>query len=196
MRPTTVRTLRETTLLDKLVEFLMATAHSFMFWIVVEPYERGLILRLGKLQRELDPGFHWKLPFHIDSTYVEVVVPRTSSISSLATTTSDGKSIGFDAVITYRISDIRKSMLEVFDVADAITDSCAGIIGTLLTKSSWDDIKSGDVVDSLTAACRKRGFRFGVEIQSVQLKGISIVKNLRLAVSMGQHGPTTNITVQ
>jgi regulator of protease activity HflC (stomatin/prohibitin superfamily) len=183
-------------MLDKLIEVLLGAIDLFRFWVVLKPYERGILLRLGLFKKELGPGIHWKFPFGIDFVYDEIVVARTASVSALSTTTSDGKSIGFDAVITYCISDLKKAALQVYDVADAITDSCAGIIGTELTKKTWDDIKSGEVVEGLTAACRKRGFRWGVEIQSVQLKGIAIVKNIRLAVDMPSHGPVTNITVQ
>jgi regulator of protease activity HflC (stomatin/prohibitin superfamily) len=113
----------------------------------------------------------------------EHIVPRTERISSLATTTVDGKSIGFDAVITYRISDIQKAVLEVEDLKDAIADSCAGTIGQTLSAATWEQIWKGEATDSLTTACRKKGWRWGVEIQSVQLTGVALIKNLRIVSS-------------
>lgn len=183
-------------MIDKLVETILGMIRLFAFWVVLEPYERGLLVRLGTFKHELESGFHWRLPFHIDQVFYEIVVPRTANISSLSTTTLDGKSIGFDAVITYKISDLKKAILEVTDLTDAVTDSCAGIIGTTLTKSTWDEIKGGEAVEGLTAACRKRGFRWGVEIQSVQLKGIAIVKNIRLSVSMPHFNPGTDAKME
>lgn len=172
---------------DKLFELISQWLHAFVFWYVVDPYERGLLLRLGRLKRILEPGFHWIAPFHVDRVLSENVVPRTERITGLATTTADGKSVGFDAIVTYRISDVEKALLEVEDLKDAIADSCAGTIGTNLSNAKWEDIRHGEAVEALTAACRKKGWKWGVEIQNVQLAGIALVRNLRLSISAPPH---------
>jgi hypothetical protein len=92
-------------------------------------------------------------------------------------------------VITYRISDIQKALLEVSALKDAIADSCAGIVGTELSNTTWTDIVHGNTVDALTAACRKRGWKWGVEIQQVQLTGVAPVRNLRVSLSGHAHLP-------
>jgi regulator of protease activity HflC (stomatin/prohibitin superfamily) len=174
-------------MLDRLVEIIQQTFTALLPFVVLEPFERGVLTRLGKVKGELGPGFHWCYPLHIDSVWHEHVTPRTARIAGLSTTTTDGKAVGFDAVITYRITDITKAIMEVTDLQDALADSCAGIIGTQLSNSSWDDIRRGDAVESLSAACRKRGWRWGVEIMSVQLTGFAVVKNIRLAIASAQH---------
>lgn len=170
-------------MLDKLLEFLSSIWSDLMPIAVLAPYNAGVQIRMGKLLRVLPAGgWYWKVPF-ADRIYSEFIVPRTERLTGLATTTSDGKAIGFDAVITYRVSDIQKALLDVHDLKDAIADSCAGIIGTELNIRSWASIIHGDTVDELTAACRKRGWKWGVEIQLVQLTGVAPVKNLRVSLS-------------
>jgi regulator of protease activity HflC (stomatin/prohibitin superfamily) len=105
----------------------------------------------------------------------------------MATTTKDGKPIGFDAIVTYRISDIEKAVLRVTLVKDAIVDTCMGIIGTELSNATWEDIFHGNVVEDLTEACRKRGWKWGIEIMQVQLAGVCLVKNIRLSGGSAQH---------
>ena len=75
---------------DKLIELIVASLETFQFWTVINPYERAVLIRLGQFKEELAPGFHWRLPFHIDAVHSEHVVPRTERISGLATTTADG----------------------------------------------------------------------------------------------------------
>lgn len=171
---------------DRLFEILQSIWTALLPFTVLDPYEGGLLIRLGKFKRELGPGFHWVLPFHIDRVIPEHTVPRTERIYGLATTTKDGKGIGFDAVVTWRINDLQKSILEVSDLKDAIADACAGIIGTELSNSTWEDVLHGNTVEGLTAACRKRGWKWGVEIQQVQLTGVALVKNLRVSLSLPQ----------
>jgi regulator of protease activity HflC (stomatin/prohibitin superfamily) len=174
--------------IDKLWELVQWAFEALVPFVILLPYERGCLIRLGKFNRVVEPGFHWVLPLHLDTILHENVVARTEHIQALSTTTADGRSIGFDAVVTYRINDIQKALLEVNDLKDAVADSCAGHIGTALADSSWHDIWHGDVTEKLTAICRKRGWRWGIEVISVQLAGVCLVKNLRLSGNSG----TTN----
>jgi regulator of protease activity HflC (stomatin/prohibitin superfamily) len=174
-------------MLDKLLDFLREIWNDLTPIEVVPPYNGGVQLRMGRFLRVIEGGhWYWKVPF-ADHIITEHTVPRTERLTGLATTTSDGKAIGFDAVITYRISDVQKALLEVNDLKDAIADTCAGIIGTELNERVWSDIIHGNVVESLTAACRRRGWKWGVEIQLVQLTGVAPVKNLRVSLSGHAH---------
>jgi regulator of protease activity HflC (stomatin/prohibitin superfamily) len=176
---------------DKLLEILQSLGHELLPVKIMTPFAGGVQLRMGAYLRTLDGGkWYWKIPL-FDEVIEEHVVPRTERLTGLATTTADGKAIGFDAVVTYRISDVRKAILDVQDLKDAISDSCAGAIGTELSNVTWVDIIHGNMVEALTAACRKRGWKWGVEIQLVQLTGVAPVKNLRVSLSgHAQHAPT------
>ena len=170
-------------MLDKLLEILKEIWNDLVPIEVVPPYNGGVQLRMGALLRVLEGGrWYWKVPF-ADHIITEHVVPRTERLTGLATTTSDSKAIGFDAVVTYRISDVQKALLEVNDLKDAIADTCAGIIGTELSNRSWADIVHGETVEALTKACRTRGRKWGVEIQLVQLTGVAPVRNMRVSLS-------------
>jgi hypothetical protein len=174
---------------DKLIDILREIWSELIPIEIVPPYNGGVQLRMGKLLRVLDGGnWYWKIPF-ADHLVTDHVVPRTERLTGLATTTIDGKAIGFDAVITYRIHNVQTALLDVVDLKDAIADSCAGIIGTTLSNCSWSAIVHGETGDALTAECRKRGWKWGVEIQLVQLTGVAPVKNLRVSLSGHAHLP-------
>lgn len=171
--------------LEKLFELVQSAWQALLPFVVIAHYQEAVLLRLGIYKRNLGPGFHWIIPLHFDSVLHEDVKPRTERLPGLSTTTSDGKSIGFDAVITYFISDIKKAILEVHDLQDAVSDTCAGVIGMELANAEWSQIWHGEVVENLTAVCRKRGRKYGIEIQSVQLMGVALVKNIRISGNGG-----------
>lgn len=168
---------------DRLIDFLIESLKMFQFWVVLDPYERGILLRLGLFVKVLDPGFHFCLPFFVDRVVAENIVPRTHRLTGLATTTTDGKAVGFDAVITYAIKDVVKAVLEAEHVEDAIADSCAGLICTHLAGLDWNAIVHQGAPESLTKVCRARGWKWGVEIMSVQLVGTALVRSIRLMTS-------------
>lgn len=166
---------------DRLVELLIECIRLFQCWIVLEPYEEGCLVRLGKFIRVYGPGFHWCWPFYIDVVHYQSVTPSVHSLGDESATTRDGKSIGYHALVTYRIKDIEKATLEVHDVDHAIQDAAAGEIGRVLREATWDEITNEDgILERLTAACRKRGWKWGIEVMSVQLAGLALVRNIRL----------------
>lgn len=168
-------------MLEKFLEVLQTVFLSLLPFTVVPHYQKAVRLRLGKFKDVLEPGFHWIVPLHFDVVLDADVKPRTSKLIGLSTTTKDGKSVGFDAVVTWAVSDIRKALLEVHDLQDAVNDTCAGAIGTELANSEWSAIWHGEVAENLTSVCRKRGWKWGIEISAVQLMGVAIVKNLRIS---------------
>lgn len=167
-------------MLDKLLDFVIQFIELFKFWVVVHPFEAGVQVRLGKFRKVLECGFHWVLPFGIDQILTEHIVPTTHSLGDESTISKDGKSVGFHAVVTYKVRDIQKAVLEVEDVKHAVLDACCGEIGRVLRDTSWADMLAEDILEKLTAACRKRGFRYGIEIMSIQLAGIALVRSIRL----------------
>lgn len=167
-------------MLDRLVDFLIQFIDLFRFWVIIDPYEGGVMLRLGKKLRLLDNGFHFKIPFHIDAALTVRTVPSTHSLGNESITTQDGKSVGFHAVVTYRVRDVEKALLEVDDVDHAVRDAVSGEIGRVLRSKTWSQLSDEDTYTEITAACRRRGWRYGIEIMSVQFSGMALCKSIRL----------------
>jgi regulator of protease activity HflC (stomatin/prohibitin superfamily) len=170
-----------TPMLDRLIDFLISCIELFKFWHVLDPYEEGVQLRLGKFRRILASGsIYFILPFGIDRCLAANVVPTTHTLGDESITTTDGKSVGFHAVVTYQVRNIKKALLDVEDVYHAVLDASSGEIGRVLRESTWAEIMAPEMLEKLTAACRARGFRFGIEIMSVQLAGVALVRSIRL----------------
>lgn len=175
-------------MLDKLFDILLELAGLLRFWAIIEPFEAGVRTRLGKFLDTLGPGFHWRLPLGIDAVWIEHTVPRTHMLGPQSATTKDGKQVGFEAVITVRVSDIRKALLEVEHSEDAVRDSCAGTIGQVLSTCTWGDIIGDEaVLEKITKACRPKGFRFGIEVMSVQFSSMALTRSIRLLQTKETH---------
>jgi regulator of protease activity HflC (stomatin/prohibitin superfamily) len=165
---------------DLIVQTILEFLHLFKFFGVLDPYQAGVKLRLGKFVTVLENGFYWQWPFGIEQVLTEHIVPTTHSLGEESITSKDGKSITFHAIVTYKVNDVRKALLEIQDVDHAVRDACSGECGRVLHESTWDEIIDVAILDTLTAACRKRGWRYGIEIMSVQLAGLAIARNFRL----------------
>lgn len=165
---------------DKLIEIVLQFIDLFRFWEIIDDYERGIVLRLGKYSKSLDPGLHFITPLGVDKVLKDNVVPRTANLGAQALVTLDGKQITVSAIVTAQIRDIRKIFLEVENVDQALTDSCYATIGDLVVTHTWDQLRTPEFSDTLTKACRKQAFRYGIEILRVQLADLMPSRGIRL----------------
>jgi len=125
-------------------------------------------------------GLHWVLPFAIDDALVDNVVPRTVSLSAQSLTTKDGKQIVVSAVVTAAISNIRKALLKVEGVDHALMDSCYAAIASAVSHAEWGQLATDEFNENLTKACRAQAWRYGIEIERVQLSDLSLCRSIRL----------------
>lgn len=171
-------------MLDRLIDLLIECLGLFRFWHIVDPYEEALVLRFGKLHRHLKPGFNWVIPLGVETALSEHTVPAIHSLGNESVTTVDGKSIAFHAIVTFQVRDIEKLLLKVEDGNHAVMDACSGEVARILRQSTLDEINKPDMLDKLTDAARKRGFRYGVEIMSVQLASMTVCRAIRIMGEM------------
>ncbi|MCE5292923.1 MAG: SPFH domain-containing protein [Nocardiaceae bacterium] len=164
---------------EKLIDLVVQFLEFFRFCTIIDCYERGVRLRFGKFVSELEPGLRWQWPFFIDNILNENVVPKLYQLFTQSIMTRDGVSVAAGAVICYQIRDIKKALLEVDTVANAIHDSCASTMAEEILAADWADVRAAGFSDKLTAACRKRGFRYGVEVMSVRFNELAPVRNYR-----------------
>lgn len=165
---------------DKLIDLFINFIEAFRFFTVVDEFERGVVLRFGKFHKELEPGFHFLIPLYVDRVLLDNVVPRTQNLGSQALTTSDGKHVVVSGIVTAHIKDVRKALLRVEGMDDALSDSCYSAIAEHVSAATWDVIRHPSFSETLTTACRKQAFKYGVEISRVQLSDVALARTYRL----------------
>lgn len=170
---------------ERLIDLLVSIFDKLIPFAVMEPYQAGVICRFGKFVRVMEPGtFNWIWPFGIDAVAHDNIAMRAVNLGDSSTTTKDEVQIAFNPIITFAISDIKKALLDIEDVADSIRDACLGTIGVTLSSQTWENLQDGEKVsEMLTAVCRKRGWKWGVEILSVQLATLAKCRTVRLMQS-------------
>jgi len=167
---------------ERLLDLLLAWVDRIVPFKVLDPFQEGVVLRFGLFQRELGPGFHWIIPFGVEMVLEDNVVPRTVNLGAQSLTTRDGVPVVIGGVVTASISNIRKALLEVEGVDDALKDSCYGVIGQLVGSHTWDELHADDFAGKLTDACKKQASEYGIRIKRVQLSDMARMRAIRLHV--------------
>lgn len=163
-------------------DLLVAWYEWLIPFTVIDAYEEGVVLRLGVFNRQLPPGFHWIIPFGVERVISDEVVTRVINLSSQSLTTSDNVPVVVGGAVTLSIHNIKKAMLSVKTVHQAIADSCIGVIGQHVRRNEWSALTTDEFTTELTKACGTYARKYGLTIERVQLTDLAKMRALRLHV--------------
>ena len=121
---------------DTLIQWIKDSIESLKPWVIINTFERGVAISFGKFTRVLQPGIHWIVPFGFTDVFVDNVVWRTTDLGVQSLMTKDQRTITLRAVVTSRIKNIEKAILEVEGVDDALKDACSGAIGQYVSTTT------------------------------------------------------------
>lgn len=159
-------------MLDRLFSFVQQVWEFLLFVEIVDEYQRGLVLRFGRFHRELEPGLHFYWPFRIEKVLSTSIVPDAAKLDEQTLTLRDGATVVIRPVITYRVHNIRKHLLEVEDAEGSLADAVSGAIRRELTQHPWSDLiepdRCAEIEVAIAAGIRREAFRWGVEVIRVQ----------------------------
>lgn len=152
--------------------------------IIVQPYEQGLQIRLGRYIGRMNPGFRWVIPL---ITQVVKLDLRTlvMDVPSQEVITKDNSPTNVDAIVYIRVVDPEKAFFEVSNyrmatVALAQT-TLRGIIGDMeldevLYNRESINTKLRDILDRETD-------QWGVKVERVEIKEVDPVGTVKQAMT-------------
>ncbi len=121
----------------------------FVFWFVVDPWERALRVRLGGRTEarivEVGPGLHFRIPY-VDVVYRQSVRLHFSSLDPQTVTTEDGQTVTFAGVFGYVIEDMRK-LYQTMQSPDTTMQSLVhGALAQYISTHPWAECQP-DVIE-------------------------------------------------
>ncbi len=151
---------------------------------VIRPYQKGLVERLGKFNRILEPGIHFIIPFMervrvIDMREHVVDVPPQEVICK------DNVVVTVDAVVYYQIMDPVKAAYNVSNFLMAIIKLAQTNLRAIIGEMELDETLSGrDIINAkLREELDKITDRWGVKITRVEIQRIDPPKDIQEAMA-------------
>lgn len=164
---------------NRLVDFILSILGLFQAWVVVNQFEGGVRLRLGKYRGTLTPGFHLMFPLYIDRPITIDVVSATHWMEEQSLTTKDRIDTLFSLAIKYTIPDPAKFLLDVEDLETVFLPIKAEM-GELVRGNSWADLQGIDIPQHLLDVAVPFEFQYGVKVQSITVVDMVVAQSLRL----------------
>ena len=171
--------------LDKILELIIEWIEKLLPFFIVKTWQKAVILRLGKIQRTCDPGFHWRIPF-VDENINLIVVTTTMETSAQTLVTADGQDVTLQAVIKYSISDVVAYSTDIYDATDAIMDFTMGTIMREVNNHTYDECRDVEAVsNTISKKVRAEVKKYGIHIDQITLTNFIKTRNYRIFRDMG-----------
>ena len=153
---------------------------------IANPWERAVVLRLGRFQSLRGPGLFFiipildTIPFWIDTRVI------TTSFKAEKTLTKDTVPVDVDAVLFWKVLDPKKAALEVADYKGAISWASQTALRDVIGKTMLSDMLEGreKISGILQKIIDERTEPWGINVNSVEIKDVLIPGALENAMSM------------
>ena len=151
----------------------------------IEQWERGILLRLGRFQRVLEPGISWIVPgVEWIAAAVDMRI-RSTSFSAEKTLTRDTVPVDVDAVLFWVAVDAKQAVLEVKDYEKTVSWAAQTTLRDVIGKTELVRmISEREALDEeLLAIIDAKTTEWGVTVQSVEIRDVRIPAELEDSMS-------------
>jgi len=107
--------------------------------VTVQTGQTGLRFTLGRAGQQLEPGFHWMVPF-VQRARVVPTRSRTLDLEDQRVATRDGLVVVASATLVWRIENVAKSIIEVDHLLKAMTDWLSVAAARVLSGAARADL--------------------------------------------------------
>jgi membrane protease subunit HflK len=142
---------------------------------IIEPAERGVVLRFGGYVDTTDPGPHWRLPFPFESV-VKVNVDQVSTFTHNAVMlTKDENIVDVELTVQARKQDAGDYLFQDRDPEKSLKDATEAVVRTVIGRSKLDYIVTegrGAISTDIQAGTQElmNQYKTGLLITSVNMQ--------------------------
>lgn len=151
---------------------------------VINQYERGVILTLGKFSGVKQPGLRIVIPvfqrmIRVDVRSTPIDVPKQEVI------TKDNVTVGVDAVVYFRVVDAPKAVLETTNYIYATSQFAQAALRDVAGNADMDELLSQreqisqqikEIVDAQTD-------QWGIDVENVKVQNIELPQDMKRAMA-------------
>src|SRR3954452_6027319 len=168
-------------LLVLLIFLLVSGLKSFG---INQEYQRGVLFRLGRLGDSKGPGWYWLIPYvdrviRVDQRII------TYQLETQETITRDGVAVRVNAVLWFRADSPVQVVTANEDWKSATVQAAETALRDAIGQSDLDHMLKDriSINQRLQELLREAALKWGVEIDSVEIKDVDIPEQMQRAIA-------------
>lgn len=151
---------------------------------VINQFERGIVLTLGRYSRTLKPGLNIIIPFieqvkKVDVRTTPMDIPKQEVI------TKDNVTVNVDAIVYFRVIDTKKAVLETTDYSYATSSFAQTALRDVTGNFDLDELlsKRDEISSKIKEIVDAQTDKWGIDIESVKLQNIELPADMKRAMA-------------
>ena len=151
---------------------------------VINQYERGVILTLGKYSGTKEPGVRLVIPIiqkliKVDIRTIPIDVPQQEVI------TKDNVTATVDAVVYFKVVDPAKAILQNANFSMSTSQFAQAALRDVIGNASLDDLlsKRDEMSTQIKTIVDTQTSNWGVDVEAVKLQNIELPKDMKRAMA-------------
>lgn len=151
---------------------------------IINQYERGVILTLGKYTGTRSPGLNIIIPIiqtlrKVDVRSTPVDVPKQEVI------TKDNVTIGVDAVVYFRVLAADKAVLETTNYTYATAQFAQAALRDVVGNVELDELlsKRDEISQQIKKVVDGETDKWGIDVENVKIQNIELPKDMKRAMA-------------
>jgi regulator of protease activity HflC (stomatin/prohibitin superfamily) len=151
---------------------------------VVNQYERGIVLTLGKFTGMRNPGLRVVVPIFQTITKVDVR-SRPIDVPGQEIITKDNVTVRVDAVVYFRVTDAPKAVLETVNYTMATSQFAQAALRDVAGNASLDDVlsKREEISEQIKAIVDSETSKWGIDVENVKIQNIELPQEMKRAMA-------------
>lgn len=149
-----------------------------------QEYQRGVLFRLGRLGKTKGPGWYGMIPFVDRVVRVDQRI-ITYQLETQETITRDGVAVRVNAVLWFRAESPEQVVTAVEDWRGATVQAAETALRDAIGQSDLDHVLKdrATINHRLQQLLRDASLKWGVEIDSVEIKDVDIPEQMQRAIA-------------
>lgn len=151
---------------------------------VINQYERGVVLTLGRFTGIRQPGLRVIIPIFqrmvkVDQRTNTIDIPKQEVI------TSDNVTVNVDAVVYFRVNDAEKAILEVTNYIYATSQFAQAALRDVTGNIELDSLlgKRDEVSNQIKSIVDAQTDKWGIDVESVKIQNIELPQDMKRAMA-------------
>jgi regulator of protease activity HflC (stomatin/prohibitin superfamily) len=151
---------------------------------VINQYERGVVLTLGKYTGIRAPGLRIVIPILQSITKVDV---RSTPVDvpSQEVITKDNVTIKVDAVVYFRVIDAAKAVLETNNYIYATSQFAQAALRDVVGNVEMDELLSQreQISEAIKRIVDSETDKWGIDVENVKIQNVELPENMKRAMA-------------
>ena len=151
---------------------------------VVDQYQRGVVLTLGKFSGIREPGLRFVVPviqriIMVDIRSTPIDVPKQEII------TKDNVTAGVDAIVYFRVIDAPRAVLETTNYVYATSQFAQAALRDVTGNFELDDLlsKREEISQQIKEIVDKQTDQWGIDVEAVKIQNIELPSDMKRAMA-------------